>query len=216
MRLTEPETGRILIDGINTMRLGLHTLRTNITIIPQTPTLFSGCTVRENLDLFNLHSDEEIHAALQSCRMSDMVSVLPNGWNTVITEGGSNFSGGQRQLFCLARAILSASRILVLDEATASVDRKTEIMIQEAIDKHFASATILTVAHRLDTIIEYDYILVLDQGNVLDFGPPADLLRRQASFFRLISETGDRMANSLQTKAFDKERKEVEQSWYFV
>lgn len=201
-RLLESEEGRILIDGVDVSKLGLHALRTNISVIPQVPTLFSGCTVRENLDLFELHSDEEISKVLTSCHLSDVVAELPNGWNSIVSEGGSNFSVGQRQLLCLARAILSQNKILVLDEATASVDRRTDQLLQQALQESYHDGTILAVAHRLDTVIDYDYILVLGQGEVLEFGSPADLISEKDGIFaRMARDTGDAMFKSLKEMA---------------
>jgi ATP-binding cassette subfamily C (CFTR/MRP) protein 4 len=205
-RLIEAETGFIKIDGVDIASLGLHTLRTGISVIPQTPTLFSGCSIRENLDLFSLHTDGEIERALISCRMDTVVDAMPNGWDTLVTEGGQNFSVGQRQLLCLARAILSHCKILVLDEATAHVDRQTESLLLEALEETFHEGTVLTVAHRLDTVIKNDYIMVLDNGSVVDFGPPAALIRNGGAFGLMVEDTGGRSSRSLQSSAFIKER----------
>ena len=127
--------------------------------------------------------------------MQDAIAELPHGWNSIVSEGGSNFSVGQRQLLCLARALLSQNKILVLDEATVSVDRRTDQLLQQALQESYQDGTILAVAHRLDTVIDYDYILVLGQGEVLEFGSPAELLLADNSdsggvFARMVDDTG--------------------------
>jgi len=201
-RLLEAEHGRIDIDGVNISEVGLHRLRTSISVIPQHPTLFSGCTIRENLDVFGLHSDEAINNALKSSHLSEMISKLPKGIDSIVAEGGSNFSVGQRQLLCLARAILSKNKILILDEATASVDKRTDQMLHESLHDSFGDATIIAVAHRLDTVIDHDYILVLGQGKVLEFGPPADLLNNKGGpFFTMVEDTGVITAKELRQRA---------------
>jgi ATP-binding cassette subfamily C (CFTR/MRP) protein 4 len=129
----------------------------------------------------------------------------------MVSEGGSNFSVGQRQLLCLARAILSKNKLLILDEATASVDRRTDQMLHDSLHESFGDATILAVAHRLDTVIEHDYILVLGQGKVLEFGPPAELLRSGGTFSKMAQDTGDVMSKDLRQRAFAKEKR-VEKS----
>jgi ATP-binding cassette subfamily C (CFTR/MRP) protein 4 len=204
-RLLETEQGRILVDGVDISKLGLHTLRTRMSVLPQVPTLFSGCTVRENLDPFGLYSDDDIRQVLRDCHLWEVVQELPIGWDSLVSENGNNFSVGQRQLLCLARALLSRNPILILDEATASVDRRTDQLLQEALHKTFSHGTILAVAHRLDTIIEYDYILVLGKGEVLEFGPPAELLRSNGHFASMVADTGESMSQELRRLAFRKE-----------
>lgn len=206
-RLLEAESGHINIDDVNISEVGLHRLRTSISVIPQHPTLFSGCTVRENLDVFGLHSEESIHQALKSAHLGDAIAELPKGIDSIVTEGGSNFSVGQRQLLCLARAILSKNKILILDEATASVDRRTDQMLHESLHESFGNATVIAVAHRLDTVIDHDYILVLGQGKVLEFGPPAELLRISGgAFSTMVDDTGEITAKELRERAFGKIR----------
>lgn len=208
-RLLEAEHGSILIDGVDISKVGLHRLRTKISVIPQMPTLFSGCTVRENLDLFGIHSEEAIAKALKDAHLSEVIADLPEGHATQVSEGGSNFSVGQRQLLCLARAILSKNKILVLDEATAAVDRRTDQLLHDSLHESFADSTIIAVAHRLDTIIEHDYVLVLGLGKVLEFGPPAELLRAGGTFSRMVEETGEIMSSSLKQRAIAKENETV-------
>ncbi|KAL7574291.1 hypothetical protein ACA910_012537 [Epithemia clementina (nom. ined.)] len=202
LRLLESEEGRILLDGQDIAKVGLHTLRTGISVIPQTPTLFSGCSVRENLDLFGLYTDDEVRTVLTSCHLQDVIAELSDGWDSTVMEGGSNFSVGQRQLLCLARALLSKNKILVLDEATASVDRRTDHLLQQALQESYHDGTIIAVAHRLDTVIDYDFVLVLGHGEVLEFGSPADLLSNRDSMFScMVDDTGDSMSKTLREQA---------------
>ena len=207
-RLLEAEEGTISIDDVDISSVGLHRLRTKISVIPQIPTLFSGCTVKENLDLFGIHSEDAIRKALDDAHMSEAMAKLPKGIHSMVSEGGSNFSVGQRQLLCLARAILSKSRILVLDEATASVDRRTDQLLHESLEESFGDATILAVAHRLDTVIENDYILVLGNGKVLEYGPPAQLIRSGGAFSKMVEDTGDFMSKDLSRRALEKEARD--------
>ena len=201
-RLLEAENGSIQLDDINIGSVGLHTLRTRLSVIPQVPVLFSGCTVRENLDPFATHTDDQIREALQDVHMLSVIQDLPSGMISMVSEGGSNFSVGQRQLLCLARAILRKSPFLILDEPTANVDRRTDQLLQEALQKSFHQATILSVAHRLDTVIDYDYILVLGAGGVLEFGSPAELIDKEAGHFAsMIRDTGDNMSQELRRRA---------------
>ncbi len=203
-RLLEAEEGTITIDDVDILKIGLHRLRTSISVIPQIPTLFSGCTVKENLDLFGIHSDEAIQKALDDAHLTDAIEKLPKGIHSMVSAGGTNFSVGQRQLLCLARAILSKNKILVLDEATASVDRRTDQMLHESLEESFGDATILSVAHRLDTVIENDFILVLGKGKVLEYGRPSDLLRSGGPFSQMVADTGDLMSKNLTRRAMEK------------
>lgn len=203
-RIVEAEDGAILIDGIDIKRLGLHKLRKGMSVISQYPTLFSGCTVRENLDPFGLYSDEDIIESLRSVQMISAINELPHGMDSSVAEGGSNFSVGERQLLCLARAILQKSKVLVLDEPTANVDTKTDMLLQNAVKKAFHEATIISVAHRLDTVIGNDFIMVLGDGKVLEFGTPANLVANARSVFNaMLDDTGDAMAAELRRKALE-------------
>lgn len=181
-RILECESGSILIDNVDISKLHLSVLRSRLSIIPQDPILFSG-SVRFNLDPFDNYSDEQIWKSLAAVQMDGVVESLPDKIHALVSEGGSNFSVGQRQLFCLARAILRRSRIIVCDEATASVDHKTDALIQEMIRREFQGCTVLTIAHRLETILDYDKVLVLDKGKVAEFASPTSLLQDPNSLF---------------------------------
>jgi len=199
-RLIEPEytpgePGPISIDGVDISKLGLRELRRKIAIIPQSPALFSG-SVRLNIDPFDEKSDEEVWAALRQCQMSDVVLGMPsddgNPLNAKVAEYGENLSQGQRQLLCLGRAILSQAKVLVLDEATSAVDVQTDALIQATIRSAFTGCTILTIAHRINTIIDSDKILVLGDGKVLEYASPSELLSDPSSAFSAIAaETRD-------------------------
>uniref|UniRef100_A0A914ULK3 ABC-type glutathione-S-conjugate transporter n=1 Tax=Plectus sambesii TaxID=2011161 RepID=A0A914ULK3_9BILA len=181
-RLIEAAEGRISIDGEDVSAMGLHDLRSNLTIIPQDPVLFSG-TLRINLDPFGLNNDVDIWIALEHAHLKEFVTSLPKKLDHEITEGGDNLSVGQRQLICLARALLRKSKVLILDEATAAVDVSTDALIQKTIRKEFAECTVLTVAHRLNTILDYDRVMVLDHGSISEFDSPQSLLANSNSVF---------------------------------
>ncbi|EDW47093.1 GM21118 [Drosophila sechellia] len=183
--------GSVLIDTRDTRQMGLHDLRRQISIIPQEPVLFSG-TMRYNLDPFDEYSDEKLWGCLEEVKLKDVVSDLPDGLASKISEGGTNFSVGQRQLVCLARAILRENRILVMDEATANVDLQTDGLIQATIRSKFRDCTVLTIAHRLHTIIDSDKVMVMDAGRVVEFGSPYELLTKSDSkvFHNLVNQSG--------------------------
>ncbi|KAI1894334.1 hypothetical protein AGOR_G00114740 [Albula goreensis] len=188
-RIMEAAEGRILIDEVNIASLGLHDLRSRLTIIPQDPVLFSG-TLRMNLDPFEKFSDEDIWRVLELSHLKPFVGGLEDGLNHEVSEGGENLSVGQRQLLCLARALLRKSRILILDEATAAVDLETDHLIQTTIRREFAHCTVLTIAHRLHTILDSSRVMVLDAGKIVEFDSPAVLFQKQGHFYAMAKDAG--------------------------
>ncbi|XP_039649399.1 multidrug resistance-associated protein 4-like isoform X1 [Perca fluviatilis] len=195
-RLAEPQ-GEIYIDGVLTSEIGLHDLRQKISIIPQDPVLFTD-TVRKNLDPFNHHTDEDLWKALEEVQLKSVVKNLRGKLETVLAESGSNFSVGQRQLVCLARAILRKNRILVIDEATANVDPRTDELIQKTVRDKFRECTVLTIAHRLNTIIDSDRILVLDNGAIQELDRPFTLLQnKESALYKMVQQTGQAEAAAL-------------------
>ncbi|KAJ0621156.1 putative ABC-type xenobiotic transporter [Helianthus annuus] len=196
-RLVELEKGRILIDNYDISSFGLTDLRKVLGIIPQSPVLFSG-TVRFNLDPFNEHSDLELWEALERSYLKNAIARNPFGLDAEVSEGGENFSVGQRQLLSLARALLRKSKILVLDEATAAVDVRTDDLIQKTIRKEFKSCTMLIIAHRLNTIIDCNRILVLESGQIVEYDTPERLISREGPFLKMVQSTGAANAQYLQ------------------
>ncbi|KAI0683866.1 ATP-binding cassette transporter [Cytidiella melzeri] len=199
-RFVEPTEGRIVIDDIDILTIGLSDLRSKLTIIPQDPTILSG-TLRSTLDVFNEYKDAEIYEALRRVHLIpsedtpeevDMVNAnVFRNLDSSVSEGGENFSTGEKQLLCMARAILKRTRLLMMDEATASVDYATDELIGKTIRQEFAESTILTIAHRLRTIIDYDRVLLLDEGRIAEFDKPAVLLADPSSkFHSLCKATG--------------------------
>lgn len=216
-RFLEPREGSIHIDGLDISKIKLHDLRSRLAIIPQDPVLFSG-TVRSNLDAFDEHTDAELHDALERVHLIRFTGLTSrnepaiagasgttsptavensnlnifNSLNSRISEGGLNLSQGQRQLLCLARAIVSRPKIMVLDEATSAVDMGTDALIQRSIREEFADSTLLVIAHRLSTIADFDRILVMSDGKVLEYDEPKKLLVAKGEFWKMVRESGER------------------------
>uniref|UniRef100_A0A8C3SMI9 ABC-type glutathione-S-conjugate transporter n=1 Tax=Chelydra serpentina TaxID=8475 RepID=A0A8C3SMI9_CHESE len=188
-RIIERAGGKIIIDGIDISTIGLHDLRGNLNIIPQDPVLFSG-TLQSNLDPVGKYSDHELWEAVELCDLKNFVQSLPKKLLHEISEGGENLSVGQRQLVCLARALLRKTKILILDEATASVDMETDNLVQSTIRKEFHNCTVLTIAHRLHTIMDSERVLVLGSGRIIEFDTPHNLLLQQGVFSKMVSEAG--------------------------
>eukprot|EP01118_Nematostelium_gracile_P010718 TRINITY_DN3735_c0_g1_i1.p1 TRINITY_DN3735_c0_g1~~TRINITY_DN3735_c0_g1_i1.p1 ORF type:complete len:273 (-),score=83.66 TRINITY_DN3735_c0_g1_i1:69-791(-) len=189
-RLVEVEQGSITIDGVDISQIGLDDLRKKLSIIPQDPTLFNG-TIRSNLDPFNEYSDREIWDVLTSVYMKNAVEEMNGKLDAVVTEFGENFSIGQRQLLCLGRALMRKARILVMDEATAAVDFETDSLIQKTIRESFKEVTVLTIAHRINTIMDYDRVLVMDKGQLAEYDSPSKLMSDTNSrFYALAHKSG--------------------------
>lgn len=199
--------GAIYIDNVNTKKIGLHDLRNKLSIIPQEPVIFSA-TLRDNLDPFHKFHDADLWNVLEEVKLKQMVESL----DYHLEQGGSNFSVGQQQLVCLARAILQDNKILVLDEATANVDPMTDALVQTTIRKKFENCTVLTIAHRLNTVMDSDKVLIMDQGQMLEFDHPYILLQNEQSQFNsMVQETGKAMAEQLKQCA-----KKVNQLLYYM
>ena len=182
----EPDSGKILIDGVDISTIGLNSLCLSLSIIPQDPITFSN-SVHYNLDPFEEKSVNELWEALQKVQL-EAIAVMPSGLDEQVTEGGENFSQGQRQLLCIARSLLRQPKLLVMDEATASIDNTTNAAIQQMIRDFFASTTELTIAHRLNTILDSDRVLVLDDGNVAEFDSPSTLMSQCGIFASMVEK----------------------------
>uniref|UniRef100_A0A0D9R6M2 ATP-binding cassette sub-family C member 6 n=1 Tax=Chlorocebus sabaeus TaxID=60711 RepID=A0A0D9R6M2_CHLSB len=189
LRLQEAAEGGIWIDGVPIAHVGLHTLRSRISIIPQDPILFPG-SLRMNLDLLQEHSDEAIWAALETVQLKALVASLPGQLQYKCADRGEDLSVGQKQLLCLARALLRKTQILILDEATAAVDPGTELQMQATLGSWFAQCTVLLIAHRLRSVMDCARVLVMDKGQVAESGSPAQLLAQKGLFYRLAQESG--------------------------
>jgi ABC-type multidrug transport system fused ATPase/permease subunit len=187
-RLVEPAGGKILIDNLDITSIGLHDLRARLGIIPQEPTLFRG-TVRTNMDPLEEHLDIEIWEALDKCQLSENIRNMPEKLDAPVSDEGGNWSVGQRQLFCLGRAVLKRSRILVLDEATASIDSTTDTILQKLIREGFKNCTVITVAHRIPTVADSDMILSMTDGLMAEYDAPLKLLENSHTLFaKLVAE----------------------------
>ncbi|XP_041058370.1 ATP-binding cassette sub-family C member 9 isoform X3 [Carcharodon carcharias] len=181
-RMVDIFEGKIVIDGIDICKLPLHTLRSRLSIILQDPVLFSG-SIRFNLDPECKCTDDRLWEALEIAQLKNMVKSLPGGLNAMVTEGGENFSVGQRQLFSLARAFVRKSSILIMDEATASIDMATESILQKVVMTAFANCTVVTIAHRVHTILTADLVIVMKRGNILEYDKPESLLAHEGGIF---------------------------------
>ncbi|KAI8911120.1 P-loop containing nucleoside triphosphate hydrolase protein [Gorgonomyces haynaldii] len=189
-RIIEASAGTILIDGVDISRLGVGQLRSRLTIIPQDPVLFSG-SIRENLDPFGVHTDEALWDALEKACLKPTIGKFAEGLDYTVLQNGENFSVGQRQLICLARALLRKTNILIMDEATAAIDVETDASIQKIVRSEMKDCTVLTIAHRINTVIDSDRILVMDQGRVVEFDAPQQLLKNKKSmFYSLAKQAG--------------------------
>ncbi|KAL1369219.1 hypothetical protein HN51_023337 [Arachis hypogaea] len=190
-RLVEPTGGKIIIDGIDISVLGLHDLRSRFGIIPQEPVLFEG-TVRSNIDPTGQYTDEEIWKSLDRCQLKEAVASKPEKLESLVVDNGDNWSVGQRQLLCLGRVMLKQSRLLFMDEATASVDSQTDAVIQKIIREDFAARTIISIAHRIPTVMDCDRVLVVDAGLAKEFDTPSNLIQRPSLFGALVQEYANR------------------------
>ncbi|XP_071492094.1 ATP-binding cassette sub-family C member 9-like [Diadema antillarum] len=188
-RMIDTFRGSIVIDGIDIASVPLRTLRQRLSIIPQDAVLFTG-SIRSNLDPTGAKTDSELWYALEIAQLKDVVASIPTGLDYTVTEGGENFSVGQRQLFCLARAFLRNSKIVVMDEATASIDHETDKILQDVVADVFENNTVLTIAHRVSTILNSDAILTLSNGRVAEHDTPGNLLKQEESIFASLVKAG--------------------------
>jgi len=193
--------GAIEVDGVDTRDIPLPVLRGKLGMVPQDSWLFSG-TLRSNLDVFNQYTDAEIWATLELVNLAPSIKSYEEGLSKEVEEKGTNFSVGTVQLICLARVLLKKPKIIFMDEATASVDLETDSLVQDTIRKAFSECTIITIAHRILTIIDFDKVLVLNFGKVVEYGAPNDLLSDSFEFFsNLVDSTGKESAKELRSRA---------------
>jgi ATP-binding cassette subfamily C (CFTR/MRP) protein 1 len=194
----EQDGGSVVIDGVDAAEVGTSCLRRNLSIIPQDPVIFSN-SVRYNLDPFKKATEEELWEVLKKVQMAEVIAMLPKGLDEQVAEGGENFSQGQRQLLCIGRSLLRKPKVLVMDEATASIDNSTDAAIQGMIRENFKEATVLTIAHRLNTIMDSDRVLVLDDGEIVEYDTPEVLLAKEDGYFRaMIDKSHEAKSDSLE------------------
>jgi len=184
-----------LIDNVNIRTVNLDHLRSRVTVIPQDPTMFSG-TLRFNLDPLSEVTDERILEVMSAAQLDDFLQKDKDGLNQQISEGGSNLSSGEKQLICICRAILRSSKVVILDEATANIDVVTEQKIQQLIQSEFQGSTMITIAHRLNTIIQSDKVMVLSYGEIVEYDQPATLMNDPASEFSSLLREIEKEENS--------------------
>ncbi|KAH0954120.1 hypothetical protein HN011_011629 [Eciton burchellii] len=208
-RLIEINQGRVLLDGIDIRQVPLRILRSRLSAIPQDAIIFSG-TIRKNLDPLSQHSDQEIWNALELSQIKDIVASHPEGLNFEVREGGENFSAGQLQLLCMARAILQRSSVLVLDEATSALDVATEKSLLKAVAIAFEHRTVITIAHRAAALLDCDRIVVFDEGKIVEEGSPTDLIQQQNGIFyamiKAAEQSGGERNHSERVRATDEDR----------
>ena len=190
----------MLIDGVDVGTLNLQTARRSMAVIAQDPVLFGG-SLKRNLDPFSVQTDLDLWTALEEVQLKAMVEKLPGQLEYRVNETGSNFSVGERQLVCLARALVQKSKIIVMDEATANVDFKTDNLIQEVIRHKFKDSTVLTIAHRLNTIMDYDKVLILDGGRMVEFDKPEILIQNGGIFAELVKNSYARKSEASGVKS---------------
>ncbi|XP_055895109.1 ATP-binding cassette sub-family C member 5-like [Biomphalaria glabrata] len=195
-RLVELESGHVTVDNIDIATVALSDLRSRLSIIPQDPVLFSG-TLRYNLDPFHQFSDPEIWQALEKCHVAQMVRTLDHQLDSQVLQSGSNFSVGEKQLLCLVRAVLRGNKILILDEATASIDSETDALLQQTLREGFQECTMLIIAHRLNTVLDCDLVLVLQDGHVVEYDSPSQLLSNPTSVFKSMLEATNTLTQTV-------------------
>jgi len=182
LRILEPRKGRILLDGVNTQDVGLGLLRSTLGLVPQDPVLFQ-CSLRDNLDPFHEYDDDHIFEALRVVQLDEAVKELENGIHYYLQAGSTNLSFGQRQLLCLCRIVVKQSKLILLDEATSALDPSTQELVQKTIETRFPDSTLVVIAHRLETILDFDMIVVMDEGRIVEKGPVQALKNIKGGIF---------------------------------